>query len=196
MSESRKTAVFDDFKVVPYNSRDINSFLCQDFMSVYLRADKKVHRPSPLLEFSEALSFYFGRNIQQLVVFCKYISKSGNAFYCIIPNFICRRLLFELAQMQSRDLAFAKKRKLISGYTKFSGYACESVRYFWHLRLFLNKNIYMWHQVRVNVMFGILRGVLNVEESDIIICFLKWGYESEYDAMKVQIVALNDRAYN
>ena len=170
--------------------------LCQEFITSVYYSDCKKNANYSLLEFIAPLSFYFEKSSQQLVMVCNYISARNNTFYCIIPNLVCRHLLFKLVLLQSRDLAFAKKRKLISYYSKFHRYKRGSAKYFKHIRAFLSQNTIMWCQLRVNVIFSFLENVLNAEGKEIIISFLSWDNKSDYDDMKKRAIELNDRGYN
>lgn len=125
------------------------------------------------------------------------ISKSKNVFYCFIPTNIYKRLLFKLSRLQSKDLSFAKKKSHISKYTRFSNRG-NPISYFKHLRLFLNDNTRRWYQFRINMINDILASVLNMEESNIIICFLDWhNYCSKaFDNLKLYTITINDFRYN
>ena len=112
-------------KVVQYNRRYIESFLCRDFINSY--ADKERRYKIGLLDLSGIISFYFNKEISYLVVFCKYISKKGNEFYCFIPTYIYLNYLCDLAVLQSSDLAFAADAKFIDKYCKLSGFLDQSL---------------------------------------------------------------------
>ena len=185
-------------KVVQYNRRYIESFLCRDFInSAYVCADKERRYKIGLLDLSGIISFYFNKEISYLVVFCKYISKKGNEFYCFIPTYIYLNYLCDLAVLQSSDLAFAADAKFIDKYCKLSKRSTRSVQFLNHLVHFFNQNNDTWCRVRNKMLCKFLKNLL-ADCGTIVLGFLDWSngsYANEYYNIKAYAITFNDREY-
>lgn len=184
-------------RTIKYEKNNLEAFLCQNFiLTIY--ASKYFTKPNQksLLEFYQPIGFYYEKNIYQLVNFCKYISHKGKMFYCVVPNLYYRKLLFNLAVLQDRDLALAKRENMIISYYKIPNKKCRDIKFLRNLKIVFNHNISMWYRIRINTIFTILKEKkLNKNVRNIIIRFLKWGNDADYVNMKIDIIKLNDQMY-
>lgn len=183
-------AIFEN--TVVYKPNDLKSLLCQGFiLTIY--ASKYASQPNEisLLEFHQPVLFYYNKCIYQLIDFCKYVSNRGKVFYCIVPNFTYRKLLFNLAILQDKDLAFAKRKQIIKSYYKIPNHKCKEIKFLRNLRVVFSNNIDMWYRIRTNTIFNILSETINENAGHIIIGLLKWSDSVKYKNIKLNLTKMN-----